>query len=337
DNWTVGFTRNVVVGVWVGNTDSKPMTNTTGLTGAAPIWNGVMRGIYSNPELMETLKRAGKLQDDMLNPPPGVYKRQICNIAALKDPAPNCPPGRSEWYFDSPVAIPDAKGKIVIPPPNRQAPTQLPQNGPVVVDLDPGVAQTLVFPLDPGIAGAMMANYKPAAGQPMPPAPTYCLVPNEVKDQVQPVTSQVFIKPPAFKDDAIYARLWAQATGVPILPEYPCTPEMLVAAPQVAGATAIITSPHPGQTVTGQLEATGTANWQAGQATFFKMEVQGPQFPNWTTFSEVKNTPTINGPLGGFPTVGLQPGTYKIRIVIVGNDGNFLATSSEIPITLTGQ
>ncbi|MCC7451465.1 MAG: transglycosylase domain-containing protein, partial [Anaerolineae bacterium] len=41
DNWTVGFTRNVVVGVWVGNTDSKPMTNTTGLTGAAPIWNGV--------------------------------------------------------------------------------------------------------------------------------------------------------------------------------------------------------------------------------------------------------------------------------------------------------
>jgi hypothetical protein len=337
DNWTVGFTKNVVVGVWVGNTDSKPMTNTTGLTGAAPIWNGVIRGIYSNPELMETLKRAGKLQDDTLNPPPGVYKRQICNIAALKDPAPNCPPGRSEWYFDSPVAIPDAKGKIVIPPPNRQAPTQLPQNGPVVVDVDPGVAQTLVFPLDPGIAGAILANYKPAPGQPMPPAPTYCLVPNEVKDQVQPVTSQVFIKPPAFKDDAIYARLWAQANGVPILPEYPCTPEMLVAAPQVAGATAIITSPHPGQTVTGRVDATGTANWQPGQATFFKMEVQGPQFPNWTTFSDVKNTPTINGPLGSFPTAGLQPGTYKIRIVIVGNDGNFLATSSEIPITLTGQ
>ena len=39
DNWTMGFTRNVQVGVWVGNSDGSPMVNTTGLTGAAPIWN----------------------------------------------------------------------------------------------------------------------------------------------------------------------------------------------------------------------------------------------------------------------------------------------------------
>ncbi len=38
DNWTVGYTPDLVVGVWVGNTDYTPMTNTSGLSGAGPIW-----------------------------------------------------------------------------------------------------------------------------------------------------------------------------------------------------------------------------------------------------------------------------------------------------------
>ncbi|NPV65726.1 MAG: hypothetical protein HPY64_01120 [Anaerolineae bacterium] len=42
DNWTLGYTPNVVVGVWHGNTDNSPMLGTSGLTGAAPIWNAVM-------------------------------------------------------------------------------------------------------------------------------------------------------------------------------------------------------------------------------------------------------------------------------------------------------
>jgi membrane carboxypeptidase/penicillin-binding protein len=42
DNWTVGFTPQIVTAVWVGNNDNKPMKDVTGLTGAAPIWNAVM-------------------------------------------------------------------------------------------------------------------------------------------------------------------------------------------------------------------------------------------------------------------------------------------------------
>ncbi len=38
DNWTLGYTPDLAVGVWVGNADYTPMNNTTGLTGAAPIW-----------------------------------------------------------------------------------------------------------------------------------------------------------------------------------------------------------------------------------------------------------------------------------------------------------
>ncbi len=49
DNWTLGYTPSVVVGTWVGNNDNSPMSPTlaSGLTGAAPIWNRIMREALS--------------------------------------------------------------------------------------------------------------------------------------------------------------------------------------------------------------------------------------------------------------------------------------------------
>ena len=43
DNWTLGYTPDLVAGVWVGNADYTPMVNTTGVTGAAPIWSQFMQ------------------------------------------------------------------------------------------------------------------------------------------------------------------------------------------------------------------------------------------------------------------------------------------------------
>ena len=43
DNWTIGFTPDVAIGVWVGNADYTPMIDTSGLTGAAPIWAEAMQ------------------------------------------------------------------------------------------------------------------------------------------------------------------------------------------------------------------------------------------------------------------------------------------------------
>ncbi len=44
DNWTVGYTPSVVVGVWVGNNDNSIMDPAiaSGITGASPIWQKVM-------------------------------------------------------------------------------------------------------------------------------------------------------------------------------------------------------------------------------------------------------------------------------------------------------
>lgn len=56
DNWALGYTNSTVVGVWVGNNDNSPMNPklASGVTGAAPIWNRIMREAIrekSNEEL----------------------------------------------------------------------------------------------------------------------------------------------------------------------------------------------------------------------------------------------------------------------------------------------
>jgi membrane carboxypeptidase/penicillin-binding protein PbpC len=49
DNWTLGYTPSVAVGAWVGNNDNSAMNQAlaSGITGAAPIWNRIMRAALS--------------------------------------------------------------------------------------------------------------------------------------------------------------------------------------------------------------------------------------------------------------------------------------------------
>jgi 1A family penicillin-binding protein len=50
DNWTIGYTPEFLVVVWVGNNDNTPMNPylASGVTGAAPIWNRVMSYLLKN-------------------------------------------------------------------------------------------------------------------------------------------------------------------------------------------------------------------------------------------------------------------------------------------------
>jgi len=50
DNWTIGYTPNFLTAVWVGNNDGTPMNPalTSGVTGAAPIWNRIMGHVVRN-------------------------------------------------------------------------------------------------------------------------------------------------------------------------------------------------------------------------------------------------------------------------------------------------
>jgi len=50
DNWTIGYTPEFLVTVWVGNNDNSPMNPAlaSGVTGAAPIWHRVMEHLLTN-------------------------------------------------------------------------------------------------------------------------------------------------------------------------------------------------------------------------------------------------------------------------------------------------
>lgn len=78
DNWTMGFTPQFTVGVWVGNTDNESMENVTGLSGAAPIWNAVMRKVHDGQPVI------------WYERPPGIVDRTICTPSGLL-PTPACP------------------------------------------------------------------------------------------------------------------------------------------------------------------------------------------------------------------------------------------------------
>ena len=43
DGWTIGYTRSVAVGVWVGNNNNAPMNKEPGVVLAGPIWHNFMQ------------------------------------------------------------------------------------------------------------------------------------------------------------------------------------------------------------------------------------------------------------------------------------------------------
>ncbi|UCF60734.1 MAG: transglycosylase domain-containing protein [Anaerolineaceae bacterium] len=93
DNWTLGYTPDIAVGVWVGNADNTPMQNTSGLTGAAPIWNQFMQ--FANQYL-----NGG--QSTPFTTPTGIVDQVICAVSGT-EPSEWCPSHRTELFtFDQP-------------------------------------------------------------------------------------------------------------------------------------------------------------------------------------------------------------------------------------------
>lgn len=58
DNWTIGYTEDYVVTVWVGNNDNSPMSQylASGISGAAPIWNRIMTTLLEGKSPTDELR-----------------------------------------------------------------------------------------------------------------------------------------------------------------------------------------------------------------------------------------------------------------------------------------
>ncbi|MGB8213583.1 MAG: penicillin-binding protein 1C [Anaerolineales bacterium] len=86
DNWTVGYTPSLVVGVWVGNSDYQAMQAVNGLTGAAPIWQETLRAILQNRPVEDFVR------------PPDMLQVNVCTYSGLL-PTALCDQTHLEWFI----------------------------------------------------------------------------------------------------------------------------------------------------------------------------------------------------------------------------------------------
>ncbi len=88
DNWTMGYSPDLAVGVWVGNADYTVMQNTTGLSGAAPIWANFMT------QAIPVLTGG---EPSAFPRPAGIVDRVICTVSGT-EPSQWCPEQRQEIF-----------------------------------------------------------------------------------------------------------------------------------------------------------------------------------------------------------------------------------------------
>lgn len=86
DNWTVGYTPDLVAGVWVGNADNTAMRDVTGVSGAAPVWH----------DFMEDALRDLPARDFVV--PPRIAHETICPGSGLP-PDAGCTERRDEVFI----------------------------------------------------------------------------------------------------------------------------------------------------------------------------------------------------------------------------------------------
>jgi penicillin-binding protein 1C len=87
DNWTVGYTPQIVAGVWVGNADGTPMQRISGVSGAGPIWHDFMTLAHRD------------LPIRAFERPAGLTQIEVCPLSGLL-PSPDCGHTRMEWFVE---------------------------------------------------------------------------------------------------------------------------------------------------------------------------------------------------------------------------------------------
>jgi membrane peptidoglycan carboxypeptidase len=104
DNWTIGYTEHAVVVTWVGNNDNSEMSGAvSGVSGASPIWNTIMREVLDKAE--EGAYSEDEKDHAWPKQPQGIVGANVCvtsgNLPDNPD-EPNCPT-RFEYFLSGKV------------------------------------------------------------------------------------------------------------------------------------------------------------------------------------------------------------------------------------------
>lgn len=86
DTWTIGYTPDLVAGVWVGNANNQPMKKTLSVLTASPIWHDFMEELLKNSPPKEFPR------------PPAIEEVQVCADSGLL-PSTYCPKTVKEIFI----------------------------------------------------------------------------------------------------------------------------------------------------------------------------------------------------------------------------------------------
>jgi penicillin-binding protein 1C len=86
DNWTIGYTPDLAVGVWVGNADNSPMRFISGITGAGPIWHDFMEEAHKG----KPVRRIPR--------PDGLVEVEVCETSG-RLPTEHCQRRKRELFI----------------------------------------------------------------------------------------------------------------------------------------------------------------------------------------------------------------------------------------------
>ncbi len=89
DNWTIGYTPDFLAATWVGNNDNSSMSYVaSGVTGASPIWNSIMKMLLQNTK------------DKPLSKPEDITNYQVCNLTGFLAQQENQCESHSEYFIN---------------------------------------------------------------------------------------------------------------------------------------------------------------------------------------------------------------------------------------------
>lgn len=318
DNWTIGYTPGLVVGVWTGNTDNSPMVDVSGLSGAAPLWSEYMQVVYADPGMRRVLETNGAQPPAEFVQPAGLTRQSICDIGSVTTASAECALTVSEWALTDGAA---------------PTPTPTIEDAIAWQTIDPSVVRAPALPLPPVVVDVGVDS---AENDDAIPPQQFCTLAAGTDVATLPPQTQpmLFLEPPRNPESLKAAYEWAFERGLSILPAADCTADALAADPN-APAVWRISNPQPGDALSGPTPIDGIASFAPQDVQFYKLEIRGGGTNGqWVTFGNTHASPVTNGRLEVLNADGLPPGAYEIRLIVVLWDGNYAGEPYVIPVTI---
>jgi membrane peptidoglycan carboxypeptidase len=209
DNWTIGYTPGVVVGVWMGNADGRPMIDSSGLRGAAPVWNRIMTEIHADETMMQSLWANGAPPPAGFIQPQGIESRLVCVPTGTG--GGSCGRTRTDLFITNRAVHGHARVYYNLN-----------------LDENLGAWTLAVLPLPADEAVRVQEGLAELEDGRQAPRPTECVVNSTRPPDI--ATVRLYLPIPPDPSDEIIARLWAQGRGYRMAPPTVCPQSVVQAA-----------------------------------------------------------------------------------------------------------